>query len=521
MAAAENGALPGGKVGGVGDVVRDLPPALAELGWRTSVLVPEYGIFRDAPDAAPVTTLEVPFGGELRTVTVLEIPGDDPRVRHIAFQHPWFAPQGPKIYCDDGPERPFASDATKFALFSAAAASYVLQLDPAPDIVHLHDWHAALYCVLREFDSHYAALQRIRTVYTIHNLALQGIRPLDHDASSFKAWYPSLQFDRPSVADPRFSDCVNPMAAAIRLADSVNTVSPTYATEILLPNDPATGFRGGEGLEHVLEQACADGRLVGILNGCPYPSRRDRRRPSWRRLLATIEREVHDWQEKQQGSTEIHRRTLERLAAMPRQRPRHLLTSIGRLTDQKAALFLEQTASGVAALDAILDELATEGVCILLGSGDAALERAVAEIAGRNDNLLFLCGYSETFADLMYQAGDLFLMPSSFEPCGISQMLAMRASQACVVHAVGGLTDTVRNDINGFTFDGRSPTAQADNFVKTVRHALTTKTHDADRWLKIRDCAASERFSWATSAERYVEALYERTPTGLCKMISA
>ena len=100
-------------------------------------------------------------------------------------------------------------------------------------------------------------------------------------------------------------------------------------------------------------------------------------------------------------------------------------------------------------------------------------------------------------------------MPSSFEPCGISQMLAMRESQPCVVHAVGGLKDTVLNEVNGFTFHGHSPIEQADHFVATVRHALVTKNQDANRWLTIRHRAAAERFSWRTSAERYLEALYE------------
>ena len=135
MAAAENGALPRGKVGGVADVVRDLPLALADLGWEPTVLTPEYGLFADLPGAQRVDRIELPFGPGTADVEVFEIPGPDPRVRHVAFRNALFMPQGPGIYCDDGAERPFASDATKFALFSACTGSYVLELSSAPAVI--------------------------------------------------------------------------------------------------------------------------------------------------------------------------------------------------------------------------------------------------------------------------------------------------------------------------------------------------------------------------------------------------
>ncbi|MEM9209663.1 MAG: glycogen/starch synthase, partial [Pseudomonadota bacterium] len=294
MAAAENGALPRGKVGGVADVVRDLPPALAETGWRTTVLTPEYGLFANIAGATPITSINVAFAGRTLGVDVVELPSIHASVRHLAFAHERFTPQGPGIYCDDGDERPFASDASKFALFAAATATWVSQMDTPPTVVHLHDWHAALYCLLRARDPAFASLQTLHTVYTIHNLALQGIRPLANDESSLAAWYPQLAYRADDVVDPRFNDTINPMATAIRLADGVNTVSPTYANEILKPNDPARGFRGGEGLESVLADVASAGNLVGILNGCEYP-KMDRRRPGWRRLLDTIAREVYEW----------------------------------------------------------------------------------------------------------------------------------------------------------------------------------------------------------------------------------
>jgi starch synthase len=171
-------------------------------------------------------------------------------------------------------------------------------------------------------------------------------------------------------------------------------------------------------------------------------------------------------------------------------------------------LFLQPLADGRSALEAILERVGKKGVLILLGSGDPVLQQRMAGIAREHQNLLFLCGYSDTFSDMLYAGGDLFLMPSSFEPCGISQMLAMRSGQPCVVHAVGGLKDTVVDGFNGFTFDGATPEEQAKNFVASVVTALITRKNNQDRWLKIRQNAEAERFSWQAAANRYKNDLY-------------
>ena len=153
-------------------------------------------------------------------------------------------------------------------------------------------------------------------------------------------------------------------------------------------------------------------------------------------------------------------------------------------------------------------DLGHQGVLILLGSGEAEYENRIADIAERADNLLFLCGYSATLAEPLYRTGDLFLMPSSFEPCGISQMLAMRAAQPCVVHGVGGLRDTVEDGRSGFVFTGATPQEQATNFVVAVRRALDVKTDANDGWQSICIRAASERFTWEKSARETIEKLY-------------
>ncbi|MDZ7643831.1 MAG: glycogen/starch synthase [Woeseiaceae bacterium] len=505
--AAENGALPGGKVGGVGDVVRDLPVALAALGWHVTVVTPGYGYLGQNSGATAAGTLDVRFRGESLAIQVLDVPGSTDGVRHRLIEHPALAPLGPGfIYCNDPPEQPFATDANKFALFAAAAARLAAGTRPLPDVVHLHDWHAALYALLRRYDPGLRELASVTTVFTIHNLAYQGIRPLEGDPSSLAAWFPQLDYDYDTVVDPRYTDCINPVAAAIRLVERISTVSPTYATEIRQPDDPQRGFHGGEGLEHDLQAAASANRLTGILNGTVYPRVRARR-PGWRRFVAALTDCIDDWQQAGAG-TESHATARQRLDACGRRRPRHVLTSVGRLTAQKVGLFLQPDANGTPALEAILKRLGGDGIVILLGSGEEPFAAQLTDIAARHANFVFLCGYSEPCAELLYIGGDLFLMPSTFEPCGISQLLAMRSGQPCIVHAVGGLNDTVANNVSGFTFGGDGPTAQATAFVSAVDRALALRNEQPERWQAMVNAATSQRFDWPNAAKQYIKQLY-------------
>jgi starch synthase len=297
------------------------------------------------------------------------------------------------------------------------------------------------------------------------------------------------------------------MASAIRLADMISTVSPNYATEICKPSNDELGFIGGEGLENELDAASQSGRLVGILNGCNY-QRPVGRRPGWGRIQNLAMEQVDAWLAAN-PSSRIHALAKRRLDSFPKRRPANVITSVGRLVRQKAALLFEGMPDGRTALEHVLDVVGENGVVILLGSGESEYEQRMVEIAEQEEKLLFLCGYSETLADPMYRGGDLFLMPSSFEPCGISQMLAMRSGQPCVVHDVGGLKDTVQHERSGFVFAGDSTQLQATQFIEAVRHALALKANDHDRWQSICIEAASKRFSWSESARQTVEALYD------------
>jgi len=492
----------------VGDVVRDLPAALAEFGWQATVLTPSYGVFSSLPGARHIGSLEVRFAGRSETVDVHEAVPSEGGVRQLVFEHPLFSAGGVgRIYCDQEDDGPFATDATRFALLGAVAARWIRDLETAPDVLHLHDWHAAFYCLFRSFAPDYEALAAIRTVFTIHNLSYQGTRPLDGHASSLAAWFPDLDVDPAVVGDPHSPGCMNPMALAIRTCDRISTVSPTYAREILEPSDPARGFVGGEGLERQLGNAARGGRLVGILNGCDY-SGVPGHRPDWQDLAGLAAWQVNVWRDDAPEDA-AHRSARDRALALPKQRPEHVLVSIGRLVRQKVSLFLEELEDGRTALEHLLDTLGPRGILIMLGSGEPTYERRLTAIAQQREQLLFLRGYSEMLSEALYLGGDLFLMPSSFEPCGISQMLAMRAAQPVVAHATGGLCDTIEDDRTGFLFSGATSRAQAAAFVARVEQALELKSNDKAEWENLRIRAASKKFDWASSARATIARLYE------------
>ena len=491
----------------MGDVVRDLPVALSKLGWSATVATPSYGSLHRVDDAERLGSIEVPYRGRLETVETWLVPGSNAGVRNLVFDHALFAADGEgQIYFGDEPERPFATDANKFALFCVSAAEWVASTSRKPDVVHLHDWHAAMYLLFARYDERLGAVARIPTVFTVHNLSYQGTRPLRGDDSSLEAWFPDLRPDIDAIVDPEHGNCINPMAAAIRLADRVSTVSGTYADEICRPSDPSTGFIGGEGLEGLLNDARAEGRLVGILNGCEYDLPKARR-PGWMRLLGMCEAQLHDWQ-RRTPANEAHQLARQRISQFPKRRPLHILTSIGRLVAQKATLLLLDAENGNSPLQRLSQDLGRSSVIIVIGSGEPVFEKRMLAVAHECPNVLFLNGYSELLADPVYAAGDLFLMPSSFEPCGISQMLAMRSGQPCVVHGVGGLRDTVVHGDTGFVFDGETSRSQADNFVTATREALAWRSDDPAGWKTMCERAMEQRFSWKLCAERTVRELY-------------
>ena len=522
MVAAENDGIARCKVGGIGDVIRDIPAALADQGCRTSIVTPSYGFLHELDGSTRVAVINFSFAGHLSQASLYRV---RPRTAaagrsvHYVIDHPAFLHYNAEkelydIYSNDPAGRPFATDATKFACFCAAVAAAVKEnLFGSLDVLHLHDWHAAFLLLLRKYDPSCAALKTLRTVYTIHNLALQGVRPLSGDRSSLESWYPDISFGAEipgELRDPRWIDCINPMAIGIRLADTVHTVSPTYAHEILEPSRPPQFF-GGEGLDGDLQRAMAEGRMHGILNGCEYPDIRPVRR-SVSELIHLMKTENARWAARRSDlsfADFVAFQRLEKLEAA-RSKSTFIATSISRVVDQKMLLLKAPGSDGVSGLEKILKAIGPKGLYILLGTGDRETEGFLTETAALHSNFIFLNSYSNKTAEALYASGDLFLMPSSFEPCGIGQMLAMRDGQPCLVHRTGGLRDTVWPGVNGFGFEGATLQKQVDAMDAALKEALQLRATEPEKWQTVCNAAAAARFLWADSAKQYIEKLYQR-----------
>ncbi|MBQ4849689.1 glycogen synthase [Pseudoalteromonas sp. MMG012] len=509
MVAAENDRLPKCKVGGVADVIRDIPYALAKHEVEALVVVPDYG--QNDLNRTFVGDIAVPFRQHLETATLWEVERGEGVIQYV-ISHSLFSAHGGSIYCNDDEQRPFATDASKFAFFSAAVSEAIEHgLFQKLDVLHLHDWHAACVAVLKEFSPRFVRLKTLRTIYTVHNLALQGIRPFKHDESSLEAWFPTLSYDGQMLCDHQYPHCFNPMRSAITLCDKVHVVSPNYSNEVLRSSEPDRGFFGGEGLEHDMQIANRYGKLVGILNGCEYPHKQDSKGDQTTFLNAS-EALLFEWMASLPQLSSNHYLAHQRIKQWREvQEQGPVVTSVGRLTDQKALLLRQEVNTGV-----LLDELSSiaakiGGRIIVLGSGDTNLEFTFTQVMARNENLLFLNGYGQHLGDMLYELGDLFLMPSSFEPCGISQMLAMRAGQPCLVHKVGGLSDTVVHCESGFVFEGEDLDKQQSALISTFTSTLAMYDEDNEKYNQIRECARTQRFEWHNVAKDYINLLYSTT----------
>lgn len=516
MMASENDALPKCKVGGIGDVIRDLPAALIQKGCDVSVVVPSHGFLCDQVRELKLvkktaflfanTSFEAVYWQCRDASGVMNTLVDCPE-----FYRRYNPGREAQIYCDDASDAPFATDAVKFAFFSRAVAEGIKHhVFGSITTVHLHDWHTAFFLILRQYHQDYKMLKKLRTVFTIHNLGIQGIRPFQGHYSSLKEWYPDLfTFEKEQLADRRWPDCINPMAAGIRLADAVNTVSPTYAREILKSSDPPL-YYGGDGLEQDLRSVEKEGRLFGILNGCEY--RRVTPAPVYcfSLLINYLKKTVE-----QQMAREVYVRSslllaLDKLSSFPVESYSQpvILTSIGRMVEQKFFLLKARGEENFSALEGILRQLKGKGVYVLLGTGNREYETFLSEMSLAHENLIFLNLYSNECAEILYANGDLFLMPSSYEPCGISQMIAMREGRPCVVHGVGGLNDTVLDLKNGFVFYGNTVEEKVDHFVEKCLEAVDMRQSRVSAWDALCRAAKKTRFTWDKSADSYIRNLY-------------
>lgn len=475
---------PYAKTGGLGDVAGALPPAQARAGLDVTVILPGYrAAHRVAAGTRRLGAVWVPVSSRAEEATVLAVDGAS--VPTLLIDAPrYFDRVG--LYGEGGGD--YADNAERFVFFCRATLEWLRSVSPPPDVVHVHDWQAALVPVFLAADRDlYPELGGVRTVVTVHNLAYQG--------RFWAADWHLLNLDR-RLYSPHaleFYGDVSFLKGGLVAADAVTTVSPRYAQEIRTPQH-------GEGLDGVLRERGAD--VHGILNGVDYavwdPATDDA-------LVAPYDRVDRAGKRRCKAALQAELG----LASAP---DAPVLGVISRLAAQKGIDLVVDVAAEV------LDT--TDAQLALLGSGDPALERALTALAARfPERFAVRLGFDDGLAHRIEAGADLFLMPSRYEPCGLSQLYSLRYGTVPVVHATGGLADTVVDDDRshgagtGFVFEqfGRWP------FLDAIRRALAARC-DAARWDAIVERGMAADFSWTVAAERYralYDAIVARAPRSL------
>jgi starch synthase len=467
------------KTGGLADVVGALPPALAAAGADVRLLLPGMPAILEAV-ARPRKVAEFgPAFGAARVVLRLgrfkggaKGVADGEGVQVYVIDAPWlYARDGGPYQGPDG--KPWDDNLQRFALLGWVAAQLAAGgLDPAwrPDILHAHDWHAALGCSYLRASPGATA----RSVFTVHNLAYQGLFPQD----DFRLLGLPQRLMHPDGLE--FHGWLSFMKGGLVHADRITTVSPTYAREITTPEF-------GCGVEGVLQARAAD--LSGILNGVD-PTHWD---PATDRALAA-----------RYSATDLSgkakcKAALQRESGLQPRADAPLIGVVSRLSEQKGLDI------ALAALPALLAEGAQ---LALLGSGDPAMEQAfLAAAAAHPGEVAVRIGYDETLAHRVIAGADMILVPSRFEPCGLTQLYGMRYGTLPLVRRVGGLADTV-DEATGFVFDE----ASADALVGAARHAFLTLRGPA-RWRAMQQAAMARDHSWSAAAARYMALYRSLLPT--------
>jgi starch synthase len=463
---------PFSKTGGLGDVAGALPRALTARGHAVTIVTPRYGTIDPEQEGLRPLHRAVHVRGEPTRLWVKK-DGDGARLLFVEHEHFFGSRRG--IYGEGG--RDYPDNSERFAYLSRAALAIPGALRLEPRIVHVNDWQTGLVpFLLRHEHAKDPALAGVKTVFTIHNLAYQGVFP--------KSVVPvlGLPWDVFRYEAMEFFDQLSFMKAGLVFADALTTVSPTYAKEILTPEF-------GASLDPVLRHR-ADA-LVGILNGIDTHAWDPARDPF---LPAHFDA-------KDVSGKAACKAALQRELSLPVRPDVPLVAMVGRLAEQKG---IDLVAAALPQLLGLDFQLA------LLGSGQPEYEAAFARASREQPHRLAArIGFDEGLAHRMEAGADLFLMPSRFEPCGLNQMYSLRYGTVPVVRAVGGLVDTVEDFDGwqrgtGFRFRDYTPSA----LVTAVRRALDTfRDRRAFRGLVLRGMA--EDNSWERSAGRY-EALYRR-----------
>ncbi|WP_059053029.1 glycogen synthase GlgA [Paenibacillus senegalimassiliensis] len=465
FAAAE--AAPLVKTGGLADVIGALPKALIAAGHDVRIMLPKYKALSDAVlgRMVHIGTKDVPVGWRQKYGGLALVHWDGLPI-YLIDNEEYFRRDGIYGHGDDG---------ERFAYFDRAVLELLPLTGFVPDIIHCHDWHTGMIpLLLREHYRHQAFYRDIRTVYTIHNLLYQGNFPEEILPDLL-----SLPWHYFTPEGVEYYGSVSFMKAGLVYANHITTVSPTYAGEIQTEHYGC----GMDGLLRFLS-----GRLSGIVNGIDtelYNPETD---------LELFARYSHSLEQKQ-----ANKLALQRELGLPEKADVPLFCMITRLVEPK----------GLDLLLRVLDEWLwnDEVQFVLLGTGDPVYESWFREAAHRHPGKLAVqIRFSEALSRRIYAGSDMLLMPSRFEPCGISQLLALRYGTIPVVRETGGLNDTVSSyneftgEGNGFTFHNYN----AHDMLYTLRRA-TTFYHRPEHWQQIVSHAFSGDYSWDRSARQYVE----------------
>ncbi|MBK5966860.1 starch synthase [Thiocystis minor] len=462
------------KTGGLADVAASLPAALRQLGHDARLIMPAYPrAVRQLRDPKPQCELTVP--GYPAGIRLLE-------GRHPDHDLPIYLVDAPDYFGREGNPytdlsgRDWGDNAERFLLFCRVIA-LIAQGLPAlgwrPEVLHGNDWQTGLApALLKDLP------ERPATVFTIHNLAYQGL----FDRATFERIGLPPAFW--SLSGLEFHQRLSFIKGGIVFSDRVNTVSPTYATEVRTP-------RFGCGLDGLLRQI--GGRFSGILNGIDYQA--------WD--PATDPLIPHHYDRDSFGLKAENKLDLQREFGLPRNEDAFVLGYIGRLVEQK----------GVDLILAILPELLRDPRVqfMVVAAGERRTEQALLDIAARHPRQVgVFIGYDEARAHRIEAGCDVFLMPSRFEPCGLNQIYSLRYGTPPIVHRTGGLADTVvhstpetlaNGTATGFLFDEPQPQA----LLHAIHQSLRLYRDDPNGWRRLATTGMSQDLSWEASARQYLQ----------------
>ena len=460
---------PFSKSGGLADVMFSLPPALKSMGHETAVISPLYRCVREkyGESLQYVKNITVQLG--YRNIPCGLWKGERANVVH------WFVENDG--FFDRHPLYGYGDDSLRFAFFSRAVIDLIPHLDFRPEILHCNDWESALAVIYLKNDQAFNEdLKDIKSVYTIHNMAYQGQFGASEITDIYGlpwGWYDGgLGYEFEGRHD------VNLMKGAMLMADAVSTVSPTYARELHTPEF-------GHGLDGVIYQV--DSKLYGILNGIDmdhYDPTKDPRIPA-------------NFSAEDQRGKDICKASIQKKFGLDPEPEWPLIASVARLNEQKGIELVKQVLPGLMDMGVQL---------IVFGQGEQHYIDYFNDMVKKYPGQLgFSSDYTEQMASEIFAGADLYLMPSRFEPCGLSQMMAMRYGTLPIVRETGGLKDSVRpySDFDGIGDGFSFREYSANSLYLAILEAVKLYFCDEPTFRTLRRRCMTKDFSWTKSAAAY------------------